>query len=593
MLAETIAGTHRTVTAPFAEALVAAGRRHDDLVVLSADLSKWTDVLPFAQSFGDRFIQVGMAEQNLIGIAGGLAKAGWRPVVVGFGVFLTRRAYDQISMSLATGPSNAVIVGFLPGVTSRFRGTHQAIEDAALMRAVPGMRVLDPADATELRQALDTALDRGGLTYIRAMRGQVPLLFDDPTPELPSHRVLADGAHDVAVVSTGLATTWVREARELGAAAAHLHVASLKPFPAQVVADLARSRRRVITVENHVRHAGLGAAVALALADHGVGVPVTRLGLSDAWQAYGTPDYVRDQAGLSPTAIAEVIRGRRAIAPAGHPAQAAPQPIVAWSGHSHDLARRIRHNVVHMCRRRGQGYAGQGLQLADVMAVVFADVLRHGADGQPTDRFVLSTGHSAIALYATLGALGVYDDEQLATYGADGSAIEESPLEDAPGFEVTGGSLGQGPSQAVGIALGERSAGRDVHVICQLSDGELDEGAVWEAFMAAAHHQLANLTFFVDYNGEQADGAIDDVMGLEPVVDKLTAFGLHVQRLDGHDHDALRAAFATARSVASPAALVLDTVPGRGAPTLEAHEKVHYVRVDDDVWAQALAEVAP
>ena len=179
----------------------------------------------------------------------------------------------------------------------------------------------------------------------------------------------------------------------------------------------------------------------------------------------------------------------------------------------------------------------------------------------------------------------------LLTYGEDGAEVEESPLETAPGFEVTGGSLGQGPSQAVGIALGERMAGRDVRVVCQLSDGELQEGAVWEAFMFAAHHGLANLTFFVDVNGEQADGATADVLAVEPVVDRLRAFGLDAVRLCGHDHPALAAAFDAAFASDRPTALVLDTVPGKGSPTLEGHVKVHYVRVDDDVWARALAEV--
>ena len=298
-----------TVTAPFADALVEAGRRHDDVVVLSADLAKWTDVRPFAEAFGDRFVQVGMAEQNLVGVAGGLAKSGWKPIVVGFGVFVTRRAYDQIAMSLATGPNNVILVGFLPGVMSRFRATHQATEDLALMRAVPGMHVLDPADASELAQGLHTALDRGGLTYLRANRGAVPQLFPDSAEALPPARVVTSAGGPVGVVSTGLATAWTVEATtHLDAPVAHLHVASLKPFPDEVVADFCAARRCVVTVENHVTHAGLGSAVAMAIADRGLGTRLRRLGLDDDWQAYGTPDYVRGRAGLAPTDIASTLR---------------------------------------------------------------------------------------------------------------------------------------------------------------------------------------------------------------------------------------------------------------------------------------------
>lgn len=309
MLAEDLGRDLRTTTAPFAEALLAAGHEHDDVVVLSADLAKWTDVRPFAEAFPDRFVQVGMAEQNAVGVAGGLAKAGWRPILVGFGVFLTRRAYDQIAMSLATGPNDVVLVGFLPGVTSRFRATHQAIEDVALMRAVPGVRVVDPADATELAAALHTALDRGGLTYLRAVRGEVPVLFE-PDRTLPEVRTVTDAGGSVGVCSTGLGTVWATQAvAALDAAVGHLHVPVLKPFPDEQVAAFCAGRDTVVTVENHVAHAGLGAAVAMTVADRGLGVRVRRLGLSDDWQAYGTPTYVRDQAGLSPTAIAEVLRG--------------------------------------------------------------------------------------------------------------------------------------------------------------------------------------------------------------------------------------------------------------------------------------------
>ena len=165
--------------------------------------------------------------------------------------------------------------------------------------------------------------------------------------------------------------------------------------------------------------------------------------------------------------------------------------------------------------------------------------MRRDGDGRIRDRFVLSTGHSAIGLFAVLGELGVYDSDELAGYGTDGSRIEESPLEGTPGFEITGGSLGQGLSQAVGIALGERLLGADTRVFCLLSDGELQEGQVWEAAMSAAHHRLRSLTVLVDNNGIQADGATAEVMGVEPVVAKFQGFGFDAESVDPHDINAL------------------------------------------------------
>jgi transketolase len=240
-----------------------------------------------------------------------------------------------------------------------------------------------------------------------------------------------------------------------------------------------------------------------------------------------------------------------------------------------------------MCRGRGQGYAGQGLALADLMAVLHWHELR-----PDRDRLVLSTGHSAIAVFAALGELGHYAMAELETYGMDGSRIEESPLEGLPGFPITAGSLGQGASQAVGMALGERLRG-DGRIYCLLSDGELQEGQVWEAMMAAGHYRLDNLVILVDDNGTQADGRTADVMSVEPAVDKLAAFGLAARRVDAHDIEALLSAFAHARATKGrPTALVCRTVLGQGAPTLEAYRNVHYVRAEAAVWDRAAAELA-
>ena len=252
-------------------------------------------------------------------------------------------------------------------------------------------------------------------------------------------------------------------------------------------------------------------------------------------------------------------------------------------------AHAIRRTALEMCRGRGQGYAGQGLALADLMACLYFSAMARDADGALLDRFVLSTGHSAIALFAAMHELGEYELDELRTYGMDGSRIEESPLEGTPGFEITGGSLGQGLSQAVGLAIGERLRGSGARVFCLLSDGELQEGQTWEAAMAASHHGLSDLVVLVDNNGIQADGATADVMAVEPVPDKFAAFGFDAERVDPHDVDALLAALA--RRPGRPLALVLQTVPGKGVPSFETSRKVHYIRAADEVWTGALAEL--
>lgn len=250
----------------------------------------------------------------------------------------------------------------------------------------------------------------------------------------------------------------------------------------------------------------------------------------------------------------------------------------------------IRRLVLQMCRGRGQGYAGQGMALADLMACLYFDELSDAGDSG--DALVLSTGHSAIAIFASLGTLGRYRLAELITYGMDGSRIEESPLEGTPGFEITGGSLGQGLSQAAGIALAERMRGSDNRVYCVVSDGELQEGQTWEAAMFAAHHKLDNLVVLVDNNRTQADGETALVMDVEPVPEKFAAFGFATRRIDAHDYDEILEAFSFARSHrGSPVALVCQTVLGKGAASVEAYRNVHYIRAEDAFWESAIAEL--
>jgi transketolase len=298
------------VEAPFAKTIVELGQERPELVVLSADLSKYTDVAPFAQAFPERFFQVGMAEQNMMGIAGGLAKTGLLPVAVTYCVFATRRAGDQVQMALSTGHHTAVIAAFLPGITTPFRASHQGNDDLAIMRAVPGMTVIDPMDASELSAALRAAVNVVGPVYLRGLRGQVPALLP-PTDEfnVGATRLLR-GDGEIGFVGTGLGTVWALEAADLLSAGGHpaaiLHVPTLKPFDAETVTAFASRFHTVITVENHSIIGGLGSAVCEAVAERGVGCRVTRRGVPDAWGEAGPLDFLRSRMGLDPTALAQL-----------------------------------------------------------------------------------------------------------------------------------------------------------------------------------------------------------------------------------------------------------------------------------------------
>lgn len=296
-----------TVEAPFATALVELGQRREDVVVLSADLSKYTDVLPFAEAFPGRFFQVGMAEANMMGIAGGLAKTGFLPIAVTYGVFATRRAYDQVAMALSTGPSRGIIVAFLPGITTQFRATHQAVDDLALMRALPGMTVVDPAEATELGAAVEFAVEQAGPVYIRGLRGSVGRLFAADGFELRTRELLSGG--EIGLISTGLGCQWVLEAAELlDGRASLLHVPVLKPLDSDTVSAYCARFDVVTTVENHSVVGGLGSAVSEAVASRGLPTRVRRLGVPDRWAPAGSLDYIRLKLGLDAEGIVEAVR---------------------------------------------------------------------------------------------------------------------------------------------------------------------------------------------------------------------------------------------------------------------------------------------
>lgn len=257
-------------------------------------------------------------------------------------------------------------------------------------------------------------------------------------------------------------------------------------------------------------------------------------------------------------------------------------------------AYRIRRYAVEMGEIQGQGYVGQALGYADVLAVAYCHAMNFKSDDpdwEQRDRFLLSHGHYAIAHYAALVEAGIISKEEMETYGCDDSRLPMSGMATyTPGMEISGGSLGQGLAIGVGIALGLRHQRIPSFVYNSMSDGELDEGATWEAAMAASHHKLSNLICLVDINNQQADGPSSGIMGFEPLADKWQAFGWHVQRLDGNDLFAVRDAFDAARNLKEekPRVILFDTLMGKGVPFLEAREKNHFIRVDPPEWQQAL-----
>jgi transketolase len=266
----------------------------------------------------------------------------------------------------------------------------------------------------------------------------------------------------------------------------------------------------------------------------------------------------------------------------------ATTPTLAQRAHN------IRGHALRMGQVQGQGYVGQALGAADLLAVSYFHALNYrpeDPDWEQRDRFYLSIGHYAIALYAALIEAQIVPLDELETYGSDDSRLPMSGMAAyTPGMEITGGSLGHGLGIAVGACLGLKRKGSDSFVYNLLSDGELNEGSTWEAVMSASHWKLDNLIAIVDVNNQQADGYSSEVLAFEPIVDRWQAFGWFTQRVDGNDLTALVAAFDAARRHpdAQPRVIICDTRMGKGVPFLETREKTHFIRVEEHEWDQAL-----
>jgi len=304
-----------TVDAPFGRAMKALGEKRSEIVGLTADLGKYTDILPFRDAFPDRFFNVGMAEQNLVAVAAGLARTGLIPYATTYGVFATRRAFDFVAIACAHSNLNVKIIAGLPGLTTGYGGTHQAIEDLALMRMIPGLIVIDPCDATEIEAATIAIADHPGPVYMRLLRGAVPVVLDRGYHfEIgKAHRLR--GGKDVGIISTGLMTERAIDAADAltkrGVSVAVLHVPTIKPFDGEAVAEFAAGVDHLVTAENHVVVGGLASLVVETLFDAGVSRTVTRIGLPDRYIECGSVPTLQARYGLTADAIVSTIEGLR------------------------------------------------------------------------------------------------------------------------------------------------------------------------------------------------------------------------------------------------------------------------------------------
>ena len=301
-----------TVSRPHFHNLTSWAAHRPEVLVLSADLTSSCEADGFRHAYPGRFFSLGMAEQNMMSFAAGLAREGFVPYVHTFSVFVTRRPFDQVAMSIAYPNLPVKLLGFVPGITTPGGVTHQAIDDVALKRAMPNMTVLECGDATEVEGALDAAHAIPGPVYLRMLRGAVPRLFPAGEPfVLGEPRVLSQG-EEVLLLTSGICTAESLRATPAlarrGVSLAHLHLSTIHPLNARALAEpLARASKGVITVENHLTSGGLGSAVAEIMAEGALGVPLVRLGLRDTYAHGASCAYLLREYGLDALAVARAV----------------------------------------------------------------------------------------------------------------------------------------------------------------------------------------------------------------------------------------------------------------------------------------------
>jgi transketolase len=314
MIASIAGEGQRTQAAPFGNALVELAKERQDIVGMTADLAKYTDLHLFAQAYPERFFQMGMAEQLLMGAAGGMAKEGFTPFVTTYAVFASRRAYDFIHQVIAEENLNVKIACALPGLTTGYGPSHQATEDIAIFRGVPNLTIVDPCDALDTEQAVAAIADHQGPVYLRLLRGRVPLVLDeyDYKFELGKAKMLRDG-RDVLIISSGIMTMRSLELAEAMRAdnvdVAVMHVPTIKPLDEKtIIQEAKRSGRLVVVAENHSVIGGLGEAVAGTLLRAGIAPAFRQIALPDAFLDAGALPTLHDRYGISVTAMAASIK---------------------------------------------------------------------------------------------------------------------------------------------------------------------------------------------------------------------------------------------------------------------------------------------
>jgi transketolase len=580
---------------------------HPELFAITADFTKSSGLAKFKERYPNQFLSVGIAEQNMISLASGLASEGRNVFASCFASFATTRCYEQVKMNLGYMQHNVKLVGIASGLGVSHQGnTHFGLDDVSLMRAIPDMAVIVPSDCTEVAKATIALLDFEGPAYLRlAGEGFVPVVNeDDYVFEIGKGIKKRDGK-DVLIVANGtMVSQALKVAKDLsdqGVECTVVNMHTVKPLDTQILLENIAEKKLVVTLEEGLLYGGLGSAIAEFLSSLDDSPKLLRLGICDMFPHAGSYQYLLEQCGLTVKQITDQILVNLSDFSSETITLNGNKCLISTDKCTHNMSDQIRRlekqcyemklKALELAQSTSFGaHIGGGFSAMEIMATLYEIANIPSMKDASRDRIIISKGHGVLALYTALWKKGYITDDELATFETDGTQFYGHPHRNLDkGIEFSGGSLGLGLSYAVGVAKACKLKGLDNSVYVLLGDGEMDEGIIWESLMSISHFQLDNIVVILDKNGYQLDGPTAEIMGLSSIEKKLEAFGLDVEIVDGHS--IIELLMALSKKTGKPRVIVANTIKAHGISFLENNKLSHQCVLSKKKYEMAVEEI--
>ena len=583
----------------FGSFLTDLAANHPKLFAITADFTKSAGLTKFKELYPSQFLTTGIAEQNMVSLASGLASEGYNVFACCFASFLTTRCYEQIKVNLGCMQHNVKLVGIASGLGASYQGnTHYGLDDVSLMRTIPNMTIVVPSDCTEVAKATLALAEYNGPAYLRLIgEGIIPVVNEEDYDFEIGKGIKKREGKDVLIISNGtMVSQSLKVAEELsenyGVEASVINMHTVKPLDTHIIDDNLNGKKLIVTIEEGLLNGGLGSSVADYMSSLGKDLKIIRLGINDFFPCAGSYNYLLEQCGLDiKTIVHKIIANIDSLNDSHNIVKSCEKCINVDLQQLRKNCFEMKLKALDMALSTSFGaHIGGGFSAMEIMGSLYTVASIPSMADINRDRIIVSKGHGVLAYYTALWKKGFISEDELATFETDGTLFHGHPHKNLEkGIEFSGGSLGLGISYAVGVAKACQKKGLNNTIYVLLGDGEMDEGIVWEALMSISNFGLNNMTLIVDRNNFQLDGPTDEIMKLTPLEDKLKTFGLDVDIVDGHSIEAL--VDTLQKKSDKPRAIIANTVKAHGISFLENNKISHQCTLNKKKYEQAIDEI--